>query len=76
MKENLSSGRLEFLRDLAVQHPDNVILEGETVVALITRLEQAEQAVARVREVMGKPWGSAITAKHIVRRALDGEPNE
>ncbi|MFJ5105491.1 MULTISPECIES: hypothetical protein [unclassified Glutamicibacter] len=47
----------------------------KSVIELIDRLEQAEQAVARVREAMGKPWGSAITAKHIVRRALDGEQN-
>lgn len=45
MEENLSTGRLEFLRDLAVQHPDNVNLEGKTVLALITRLEQAEARV-------------------------------
>lgn len=49
-----------------------------TVLSLITRLEQAEAAVARVREVAtGDPteygWSEAMLA---VLRALDGEPNE
>ena len=65
MKENLSAGRLEFLRDLAVRHPDSVNLEGETVLALITRLEQAEQDRVKLRNRLDA-----------MRRQRDGYQNQ
>lgn len=42
MKENLSAGRIEFLRDLAARHPDSVNLEGGTVLALIDQIERLQ----------------------------------
>ena len=47
-----------------------------TVLALIARLEQAEQQVARVREVAAG-WATLDRQfRESILRALDGEPNE
>jgi len=67
----LNSGMRETFTESDATHI--ATFDPPTVLALLSRLEQAEQAVQRVREAMGKPWGSAITAKHIIRRALDGD---
>lgn len=48
-------------------------LNFETAFEVIEALKQAEQAVQRVREATNQTWGSAISAKRLVRRALDGE---
>lgn len=67
MNENLSADRLDFLRDLAIQHPDNVNLCGETLLALIDRVEAAEAAVQRVEALLT----DAETVEAVIRSRYD-----
>ena len=67
----LNSGMRETFTESDATHI--ATFDPSTVLALLSRLEQAEQAVQRVRDATNQPWVSSISAKRLVRRALDGE---
>lgn len=71
MSENLSPDRLEFLRDLATQHPGNVSLTGETVLALLNRIKYLEGQTRRNYQDWQIAYGRAEAAEAAVQRVED-----
>lgn len=71
MNENLSPDRLEFLRDLATQHPGNVSLTGETVLALLNRIKYLEGQTRRNYQDWQITYGRAEAAEAAAQRVRE-----